>query len=148
MTLSKTSGTLAPGQTDTVAVSINSAADGLAVGSYTDTVSFTNTTNGNGNCSRPVSLTVQAGLVVTPTDGLVSSGPAGGPFSPADFTWTLRNTSASSLNWTAHSSVPFWASLSKTSGTLAAGATDTVTVSIAGVAATLAPYRYTGSINF
>ena len=58
--LSSTSGTLGPGLSATVTVSINSNANSLAPGSYSDTVSFTNTTNGNGDTTRPVSFTVSA----------------------------------------------------------------------------------------
>lgn len=53
-----TSGTLTPGGTATVTVSVNSSANSLAPNTYSDTINFTNTTNGNGNQSRSVSLTV------------------------------------------------------------------------------------------
>ena len=56
--LSNTSGTLAGHATTTVIVSINSSADGLATGAYTDTVSFTNLTDQVGNTTRPVTLAV------------------------------------------------------------------------------------------
>jgi len=131
-TLSSTSGTLAANATTTVTVSINSNANSLTPASYGDTVSFINTTNGNGNTTRPVSLTVSTaptGLTVTPTDGLISSGISGGPFSPPSKVYTLQNTGGSSINWTA-SVTQTWVSLSSTSGTLAAGASTTVTVSI------------------
>ncbi len=59
-TTSPASGTLAAGGTATVAVSVNSGANSLAAGSYSDTVTFTNTTNGTGNTTRPVSLTVSS----------------------------------------------------------------------------------------
>ena len=58
LTLSATAGTLAPSSNTTVTVSINANANSLAVGNYSDTVSFTNTTNGAGNDTRSVSLTV------------------------------------------------------------------------------------------
>jgi uncharacterized repeat protein (TIGR02543 family) len=58
ITLSVTSGTLAPGATATVTVSINSNANTLVDGSYSDLVTFTNTTNGNGSTTRAVNLTV------------------------------------------------------------------------------------------
>jgi uncharacterized repeat protein (TIGR02543 family) len=58
VTLSATGGSLTPGATTTVTVSINTNAATLAVGTYSDTVSFTNTTNGSGNTSRAVSLAV------------------------------------------------------------------------------------------
>ena len=58
VTLSSGSGSLAPGATATVAVSLNATAAILALGSYSDTVTFTNATNGSGNATRAVSLTV------------------------------------------------------------------------------------------
>ena len=58
--LSLTGGILGPGATATVSVSINSNANGLAVGSFGDTITFENTTNGSGNTSRVVGLTVNA----------------------------------------------------------------------------------------
>ncbi len=71
VSLSATSGTLAAGGRTTVTVSINSNANSLSAGNYSDTVSFTNTTNGNGNSSRSVSLTV-AGDTIDPTVSISS----------------------------------------------------------------------------
>ena len=58
--LSPASGTLAAGASATVTVSINANANPLGVGSYNDTVTFTNTTNGTGNTSRSVALTANS----------------------------------------------------------------------------------------
>jgi len=58
VSLDNTGGTLAGGGTATVAVSINANANGLAEGGYSDTVTFTNLTDGDGNTTRPVDLTV------------------------------------------------------------------------------------------
>ncbi len=58
VTLSASGGTLAAGASTTVTVTINTAANSLNVGSYNDTVTFTNTTNSNGNTTRAVNLTV------------------------------------------------------------------------------------------
>ncbi len=57
--LSSAAGPLAPSESTVVTVSLNGQAEGLAAGSYGDTVSFTNTTNGTGSTTRTVSLTVK-----------------------------------------------------------------------------------------
>ena len=56
--LSPTSGTLAPGASTTVNVSVNTNANSLVEGSYSDTVTFTNTTNDIGSSTRPINLYV------------------------------------------------------------------------------------------
>ena len=55
---------------------INNLANSLAAGTYNDTLTFTNTTNGTGNTTRPVALTVSTAgvLAVTPAGGLTSTG--------------------------------------------------------------------------
>ena len=58
ITLSSTSGTLSPGSNTTVTVSINPNANSLSANGYSDTITFTNVTNGDGNTTRPVNLTV------------------------------------------------------------------------------------------
>jgi len=60
VSLASTGGSLEPEASTSVLVAINSNAVSLAVGPYSDTVAFTNTTNSNGNTSRPVELTVNA----------------------------------------------------------------------------------------
>jgi hypothetical protein len=58
VSLSSSSGSLTPGASTTLTVSINGGADTLDVGSYSDVVNYVNTGNGNGNTSRPVTLSV------------------------------------------------------------------------------------------
>ncbi len=57
-TISPMSGTIQPGATTQVTVSLNTGADALTFGSYQDTISFTNTTDNDGDCTRAVELTV------------------------------------------------------------------------------------------
>jgi PKD repeat protein len=75
--LSVAGGTLAVGASTTVAVSIDPNANGLAAGSYSDTVTFTNATNNVGTTTHPV------GLVVSPPPGMASS------ISQYGITWTF-----------------------------------------------------------
>jgi hypothetical protein len=57
VSLTNPTGTLAAGGTALVTVSINSNANTLPAGTYADTITFTNTTNGQGNTTRGVALT-------------------------------------------------------------------------------------------
>lgn len=68
-------------------------------------------------------------LNISPADGLVSSGPIGGPFAPIQKTYTLTNSGGSSLNWSAATSQP-WLTLSATAGTLTPGGTTNLTLSL------------------
>jgi hypothetical protein len=148
--LSATNGTLAAGATTNVTVSINANANGLAVNTYSDTVSFTNTSNGAGNTTRAVSLTVNptpAQLAVGPTSGFSSSGYVGGPFTPPSATYSLTNVGGTALNWTASIGVN-WLSLSATSGTLAAGSITNVTVAVNANANGVAVNTYSDTVSF
>ena len=151
VTLSGTSGSLNPGGSTTVNVSINTSANSLAAGTYNDTVAFVNTTSGLGNTNRSVTLTVNAippgVLSVTPAGGLTSSGFQYGPFSPSNQVYTLSNTGSLALNWTASKSAA-WVSLSGTSGSLAGGGSTTVTVSINTNANGLAGGNYSDTVSF
>ena len=149
-TLSSTSGTLSAGKTTTVTVSINAEANALAAGAHNDTVSFTNTTNGSGSTTRPVSLTINeppGSLSVTPGDGLMSSGIVGGPFSPLSLAYTLQNTGGTAIAWTA-AKTQAWTTLSAVSGSLNPGASATVTVSINAGANALAAGTYNDTVSF
>jgi hypothetical protein len=60
VSMTQTGGSLPGGATANVTVSMTGAASMLGAGTYADTVTFTNTTNGNGNRALPVSLTVSS----------------------------------------------------------------------------------------
>jgi hypothetical protein len=68
-------------------------------------------------------------LAVTPAGGLTSTGPAGGPFTPATLDLTLRNSGGVAIAWTA-SANQTWITVSPASGNLAGGASTTVTASV------------------
>ncbi|MBW2453045.1 MAG: hypothetical protein JRI68_00965 [Deltaproteobacteria bacterium] len=58
VTVSPASGSLAPGETTTVTVSLNDEAETLAEGYWQDTIAFVNDTDGEGDCERPLALTI------------------------------------------------------------------------------------------
>jgi hypothetical protein len=147
ISLSAAIGSLAGGASTTVTVSVNSSAKSLAAGSYSDTVSFTNSTNGNGNTTRSVSLTVNPTLSVSPAGGLVSTGYTGGTFAPSHIAYTLQNLGSTPLKWTA-SKTQSWISISSGGGTLAGGASTTVTASFNSAANSLAAGSYSDTISF
>ena len=94
-----------------------------------------------------ISVATAGALEVTPIGDFSSSGTAGGPFSPASVIYSLANTGASSLNWTA-SKTQNWVSLSATSGTLAAGASTTLTLSVNPYAESLVSGSYSDTLSF
>ncbi len=149
LTLSTSSGTVLPGGVKSVIVSLNATADSLSANIYNDTLTFTNTTNHQGDTTRGVDLTVSApgGLVVTPFGDFSSSGTEGGPFSPTSRTYTLANTGQSPLAWNVNINEN-WLSLSKTSGTLAAGSSDTVVVNLVADAGLLTAGDYVDTLEF
>ena len=147
VTLSGTGGTLSAGDSTTVTVSIGPDANSLAIGSYSDTVTFTNTSNHVGDTTRSVSLQVLPVMAVTPTDGLASSGPVGGSFSPSSKTYTLQNQSGSSIDYTV-SKTASWVTLSSTGGTITANGSTTVSVSINSNANSLAVGSYSDTVTF
>src|SRR5260221_2808005 len=131
LTLSATSGTLAAGGSTNITVSINANANSLVGGVYSDTVLFS-TSNGSGNTTRPVSLTVNnvsSQLSVSPASGFSSAGAPGGPFSPVSQIYTVSNIGGGTMNWTANNSAS-WLKLSATSGTLESRASTNVTATI------------------
>ena len=150
LTLSASSGSLAVGASTTVTVSINSAANSLAAGVYSDKLGFTNLGSGIGNTTRSVSLSItnpSPVLSVSPATGLTATGKTGGPFSPASVGYTLSNTGSSNLDWTV-SAAATWLSLSASSGQLAIGASTNVTVSLTSAANTLAAGAYSDTLGF
>jgi len=86
-------------------------------------------------------------LRVTPSSGLVSTGPVGGPFSPASQTYTLTNTGETSLSWIA-AGAQAWLDVTPASGTLGADESATVEVRIGSAADGLTAGTYTDAVTF
>ena len=129
VTLSSTGGTLAAGAATTVTASINAGANSLAASgtSYTDTVTFTNTTNNTGDTTRPVSLTVNAAEAPTISTVLLPAGAVDTAYSQ-----TMAATGGTPpYNW------------SVSSGTLPAGLSISTGGVLSGTPTTAASYSFT-----
>ena len=109
ITFTPASGALNPGASVNVVASINANANGFPPDVYgPEPMEFRNTTNGTVE-TRFATLTVTATagtLAVSPSADFESSGPEGGPFSPASMTYTVWNVGGQLINWTA--SGPGW----------------------------------------
>jgi VCBS repeat-containing protein len=136
----------------TVTLNANGSFTYTPTAGYSGPDSFTYKANdgtADGNTAT-VSITVNAAagaMSVTPAGGMSSSGAPGGPFSPSSQQYTLTNTGGTSINWTA-SKTQTWVTLSSAGGTLAAGATDNVTVSINSGANSLVAGPYNDTVTF
>jgi len=86
-------------------------------------------------------------LNISPSDGFASSGDIGGPFEPASKDYQLTNIRDTSIDWDVQYSAG-WLDVSSTSGTLAPGASTTVTVSINSTANTLGWGKYADEVMF
>jgi len=97
------SGTVAPGASWGVIISFTAAANSLAAGTYTDTVTFTNTTNGLGNGTRSVTLIVGSSSDTTPpTITIVNPAPPTATAATGPITISGNasdNVAVSSISW-------------------------------------------------
>ena len=93
--------------------------------------------------------TVSDPLIVSPLEDFVSSGPQGGPFNITSKTYSLNNSGETAINWSANA-IPGWLTISPGSGTLNAGDSINVEVSLNSNADILAPgtYNESGAISF
>lgn len=119
----------------------------LLAGAVEDTMNNVTSQATLGTFSVAINPTPPGMLAVASLAELLSSGPVGGPFSPAAVVYTLSNNGGLTLNWSASKSQN-WVSLSTTSGTLAAGASLEVTVSFHANANSLTTGNYTDAVNF
>lgn len=149
--LTMSGGALAAGASCSFAVSVL-VPSGAAPGSYTNTTgALAGTVNGvagtAGTATDMLQVVASPMLVVTPATDLNANGPVGGPFSPNSETYTLQNTGAAALSYTAAGDQAFF-DVSPASGTIAAGGTTTVSVSFNATANGLAVNNYTGTTTF
>ncbi len=98
------SATLPAGSSWGVVVSFTGSANALSAGTHSDTVTFTNTTNGSGNTTRPVSLVVgAAGDATPPSIAIVNPAPPTATSSSSPVTisgMASDNVGVASISWT------------------------------------------------
>ncbi len=136
--------TLAPGASTTFTVTFTPGGSGSRVAALQIA---SNDANENPFDINLAGTGVPLGTLDVSSGGLASTGTYGGSFSPPSKIYTLTNVGSTSINWTA-GTTQGWVTLSAASGTLAAGATTTVTTSINANANTLAPNSYTDTVTF
>ncbi len=96
------------GQQALVTVSLTDLVHSLPYGEYFAAVTFDDTVTGYQQC-RTVTVTINENLFVSPYDGFVASGIAGGPIGPTFKTYTLTNAGdAGPLDWnvTVYTDIP------------------------------------------
>ena len=126
--ISPTNGTLDSQTTADLVVSFTQAATNLAVGNYSASFEFSNST-------APViqfvtfQLQILPALSVLPTTGFNAIGPVGGPFIPSAQNFTLSNLGGTSVVWKVVESSA-WLAVSKITGTVAAGSETNFTISL------------------
>jgi hypothetical protein len=135
LTVSPAGGTLLPGASSPVVASINGAASGLPLGVYSSSLLFSNQTS-QITQNRQVGLNVVDPLRVTPAAGFIAGGPVGGPFTNSSLILVVSNAGLTSFDWNANNSAP-WLNVSPAGGTLAGGASISVTATLTATANTL-----------
>ncbi len=141
---STTNGTLAAAAKTNLICSLTAAANGLAVGTYSANLAFSNWTS-HATQAGVFTLQVSQPLLVSPTNGFSASGPVGGAFNVTSQSYSLTNQSGSPLPWSTINTSS-WLSASPSGGTLAGGGQTAMTVSLTVSADSLAAGVYTANL--
>ncbi|HZE97158.1 MAG TPA: choice-of-anchor D domain-containing protein, partial [Planctomycetota bacterium] len=124
---SPSSGSLTPGASQSVALSVD--ATGLPAGTYSGSMSVSSSSAVNSPQSVGVTLIVsQAPLITRTPSSLTFDGPQGGA-SPASKSLTLSNGGGGTLTWSGSTNAA-WLAVSPTSGSLTAGNNQALSVSV------------------
>ena len=145
LSVSPTSGTLAPQGTARVTLNFNTVANTLAAGQYPASFEFSSA-NSTTIQTAAFQLQVMPVLSVLPTTGFIASGAVGGPFLPATETFNISNLSAISSTWKGKASAS-WLAVSRASGTVAAHGQTTFTVSLKAAAKKLRAGAYRATVT-
>jgi Right handed beta helix region len=132
-------GIVLPGQSKTVSVAlIETVAAQKSKGTYKAQIAFRDPSTGAFSGVADLFLVVgdpptsSGQLVVTPPEGLSSSGNQGGTFSPSSKTYTLQNTGSGALSWRVSFDDSWVSSPDATVGQLQPGASTTFDVQLDG----------------
>ena len=142
--ISATNGTLAGAAKTNLTCSLTTAANSLAVGTYSANLVFSNWTSHAAQAGL-FTLQVNQPLLVSPTDGFSASGPVGGAFNVISQSYSLTNLRGSSLPWSTINTSS-WLIASPSGGTLAGGAETAMTVSLTARLNSLAAGVYTANL--
>ncbi|MBN1514444.1 MAG: SUMF1/EgtB/PvdO family nonheme iron enzyme [Phycisphaerae bacterium] len=125
-----------PENSQAVAVSINTGALSLAVGSHTATLTFQDVTSGRQE-ARTVTLIVDDPLRLTPAEAFFASGEYGGEITPLTKTYSIENRFDYPIDWTATRNANWLLvnGLATASGTALPGVPQTLSVEIDATAA-------------
>jgi murein DD-endopeptidase MepM/ murein hydrolase activator NlpD len=141
---SPASGSLAAGQSASMSISVNAA--GLVAGTYSGTITIT----AAGTTGSPRTVDVSLTVTAPPPPPVLGVSPATFTFTseqgstPAGQTLTITNTGSGTLNWSATEPIP-WLVGSPASGSLAAGQSASMSISVN--TAGLTAGTYTGTIT-
>lgn len=132
---------------DAVSFTMNFDTAGLtAPGVYTGIVTIANNDQYNNPKQVKVVMVVQGDeLVIDPLAGLPFLGHEGGPFGPAQHSYTLSNIGFAPLAWSSDAQAP-WLTLTPDAGTIPAGSSTTVQVSVNASAELLPPGVFTNQV--
>ena len=139
---------MAANSTGSVTVKPATAANSLQKpGNYSSSLKVTNARPRMWIQMIPVTLQIEQSLTVSPLQGFSATGPVGGPFTPGSQSYVLTNLGSTTMKWGVVKSAT-WLTVSTASGSLAANAHTTVTVTIAAAANTLPAAAYTATVSF
>ncbi len=141
LSVSPSTGSLASGASQVVTVTVTSAS--LAAGSYTAAIAISDPAASNTPQTVTVDLTVSALPAIGISPGTLSFGTQVGT-NPPTRTVTVTNTGGGTLNWGAADNQP-WLSVTPTTGSLTAGQSQTVTVTV--ISANLPAGNYAGTVT-
>ncbi len=150
LAVTPTTGSLGPGASANLSLSIDVITTALAAGAYSGTITVT----APGATNSPQTVAVTLNVNGTPTIGVTPaslgfSAPSGGP-NPSFQNITVTNTGGGTLNWTAlagTTSGGAWLSVTPASGSLSPGSSAVLAVSVDVISTSLASGGYDGSIT-